>query len=151
MKQPPSTAPADGSGFASSPCPLLRPIILIVTLFSVIFTFADFPAHLRSDPWRAGQRHAAVCDLRVRYREWARASSARSLDRAGDAAGAGAADRGADHLLAEGMMVSGEGRIRQALRVWLAGRLLSRAGVVSVLLDGDHVDQTQRRALTTRM
>src|SRR5258708_27772178 len=28
-----------------------------------------------------------------------------------------------------------------------AGGLLSRAGVVSVLLDGDHVDQTQRRAL----
>src|SRR5260370_29660128 len=77
------------------------------------------PAHLRSDPWRARQRHAAVCDLRVRYRDGRGPARARSLDRAGDAAGAGAADRGADHLLAQAIMVSGEGRIRQALRVWL--------------------------------
>ena len=43
-------------------------------------------------------------------------------------------------------MVSGEGRIHRALRVWLPVGFFC-ACVVSVLLDGDHVDQTQRRAL----
>src|SRR6185437_13295484 len=47
------------------------------------------------------------------------AARARGFGGARDAAGACAIDRGADHLPAEGVMVSGEGHVRQALRVWL--------------------------------
>jgi len=47
-------ATIDGAGrwaaSATFTLPLLKPIIFIVTMFSVIFTFADFQADLRPDP-----------------------------------------------------------------------------------------------------
>ena len=92
---------------------------MIVTLFSVIFTFADFQlvyVLTHGGPANATQLFATYAfDI---------AMGAGQL-------GLGASIAlamlpalallivGADHLLAEGMMVSGEGRIRQALRLWL--------------------------------
>ena len=35
-------APRHSRGSATSPLPLLKPVIFIVTMFSVIFTFSDF-------------------------------------------------------------------------------------------------------------
>src|SRR6185437_6148658 len=82
--------------------------------------FRRFPASLRADSRRSGERHATVCDLRVRYRDERRPARARGFGGAGDAAGAGAPDRGANPLSEEGVMVvSGQGRLRQAIRVWL--------------------------------
>src|SRR6478752_6601927 len=77
------------------------------------------PARLRADSRRAGECHATVCDLRLRYRDGRGPARTRSLGGVGNAAGACVADRGADHLPAEGVMVTGQGRIRQAVRVWL--------------------------------
>ena len=82
--------------------PLLQPIILIVTLFSVIFTFADFQlvyVLTHGGPQNATQ---SVRDLCLRYRHGRRPARPRRLGRVGDAAGAGAADRRADPLHAEG-------------------------------------------------
>ena len=116
-------ASIDGAGgwerFRYVTLPLLRPIILIVTLFSVIFTFADFQliyVLTHGGPANATQLFATYAfDI---------AMGAGQLGLGASVALAmlpalALLDRGAHHLSAEGVMVSGEGRIRQAVRVWL--------------------------------
>ena len=48
--------------------PLIKPVLVIVTMFSVIFTFSRLPAHLRLHPRRARQCDAGLRDVRVRPR-----------------------------------------------------------------------------------
>ena len=116
-------ATIDGAGgwqrFRYVTLPLLKPIILIVTLFSVIFTFADFQlvyVLTHGGPNNATNLFATyafdIGDGRGPARPW-------RIGRAGDAAGAGPADRGTDYLHAETVMVTGHGPVKQAVRVWL--------------------------------
>src|SRR5207248_4564040 len=78
------------------------------------------PAGLCADPWRPAERDTAVRDLCLRHRHGRRAARARRIGGADDAAGVGAADRGADPVHAEDrVMVTGHGRIEHILRVWL--------------------------------
>ena len=127
--------------------PLLQPIILIVTLFSVIFTFADFQlvyVLTHGGPQNATQLFATYAFDIAHGRRPARP---RRLGRVGDAAGTGAADRRADPLHAEAVMVTGHGPARAGGAGVAAGRLFSGGGAVPVLLDGDHLDEAQCRAL----
>ena len=74
-------ATIDGAGAlrsasATSPCRCLKPVIFIVTMFSVIFTFADFQlVYVLTRGGPANATHA-VCHLRLRHRHGRPASSA---------------------------------------------------------------------------
>ena len=83
----PSTAPAPPSASRTSPCRVIKPVLIIVTMFSVIFTFSDFQLDLRADPRRPRQRDPRLRDLRVRPRHVGRAA------RDGRGGGAGHAAR----------------------------------------------------------
>ena len=72
--------------------PLLKPVIFIVTMFSVIFTFSDF--QLVYVLTRGGRRMRRTCSRPMPSTwRWVPAVRARCLDRAVHAAAAGAADR----------------------------------------------------------
>ena len=129
--------------------PILQPIILIVTLFSVIFTFADF--QLVYVLTHGGPQNAT--NLLATY----------AFD---IGMGAGQLGLGASVALTmlpalallivaitlylrKKSMITGHGPIQRTVRVWAAGPVLSVRDAVAVLLDGDHVDQTELRALQT--
>src|SRR5262249_19026175 len=78
-----------------------------------------FPAGLRADAWRAAKRHPAVCDLCLRHCNGRRPARPRCLGGARDVPGIGAADRRVDDLHAEGLMVTGYGRVERLVRLWL--------------------------------
>ena len=73
-------AALDGAGawqrFFSVTLPVIRNIILITTLFSIIWTFCRLPADLRADQGRSGQLDPRLRHLRLADR-WASGDSAR--------------------------------------------------------------------------
>src|SRR5207237_1202398 len=73
------------------------------------------PARLCADPWRAAKRNAALCDLRLRHRHGCRPARPRRLGGTRHAAGIGAADRCADDLPAERVMVTGHGAVERVV------------------------------------
>src|SRR5262245_21911340 len=76
-------------------------------------------AGLRAHPWRAAERDEPVRHLRLRYCDGCRPAGTRRLGGTRYAARARTADRGIDHLYAEGLMVTGYGRLEHTVRVWL--------------------------------
>ena len=127
--------------------PLMQPIILIVTLFSVIFTFADF--QLVYVLTHGGPQNATKLF----------ATYAFDIGMGGGQLGLGAAVALA-MLPALALLIVAitlylrkkehDHRLRSdpAHRAGVAaGAVLSRARAVPVLLDGDHLDQTERRAV----
>ena len=70
--------------------PLLLPVTLVIVLFSVIQTFADFQLVYVLDRRRPGQRHASVRDLRLPDRHRHRLVERGRRDIAGDLPGAAA-------------------------------------------------------------
>ena len=132
--------------------PLLKPVIFIVTMFSVIFTFADFQLVYVLTRGGPGQCDASVRDLCLRPRHGRRSAGPRRVGRAGDAAAAGA-DHHRDVAVYETqqiMMVERGGwRVRTHPAV-AASRRLHDLHAVPVLLDGGDVAEAEQRAVQSQ-
>ena len=131
--------------------PVIKPVLIIVTMFSVIFTFGDFQLIYALTHGGPGQRHPRLLHLGLRHRHVGRPARDGRRGGAGHPAGAGRAHRRAHVLPEAGVMVGGRDLVGRAgaAAVHAAGRL-RRPDAVSVLLDADHVHQARTASCTAR-
>ena len=127
--------------------PIIKPVLIIVTMFSVIFTFSDFQlvyVLTHGGPANATQLFATYAfDIGMSGGQLGMGAAVGT----GHAARPRPAHRRADAVPEARVMVGGRGLGARTLRLYLPLALLPGRDAVPVLLDGDHVHQAEPRAV----